>query len=100
MDSKTTALHSLYAICLSQAASLIFALITGSIPAVSWTQLVPMIAGGISGGIAGSAMLKKIHNSGVDMLFTIVLGIVTLLSLYNLLGFIMPFLHFANLLHN
>jgi uncharacterized membrane protein YfcA len=42
-----------------------------------------MITGGIGGGLIGSRIVKVISNEQVDRLFSAVLGLVILLSAYN-----------------
>ncbi|MDR2134101.1 MAG: TSUP family transporter [Treponema sp.] len=83
MDSKTTALHSLYAVFLSQAAGFLLVFAEGSVPPVNPVLVAAMIAGGISGGLIGSRIVKLISNDQVDGLFSVVLWLVILLSAYN-----------------
>jgi uncharacterized membrane protein YfcA len=84
MDAKTTALHSLYTIFLSQLASLILIAATGTIPPVLPASLIAMTAGGAAGGLAGSRIAGKLRNDQAEALFKIVLLLVILLSVYNL----------------
>jgi uncharacterized membrane protein YfcA len=83
MDSKTTALHSLYAIFLSQAAGLLLMFAEDGMPPVNPVFITAMVSGGIGGGLIGSRIVKVISNEQVDRLFTVVLGLVILLSAYN-----------------
>jgi uncharacterized membrane protein YfcA len=87
MDSKTTALHSLYIIFISQAASIIFAALSYKIPAISTVALIPLVLGGILGGILGSQIVKRIYNHQIDKLFFLVLVVVIVLSAHNLVKY-------------
>jgi uncharacterized membrane protein YfcA len=84
MDTKTTALHSLYTIFLSQLASLILTVAAGAIPPVGVPALLAMIAGGAGGGFAGSRIAGKFSNRQVDRLFMLALVAVLLLCAGNL----------------
>ena len=83
MDSKTCTLHSIYVIFLSQLASLILTLLSFSVPAVSFSLIAALSIGGITGGLAGSVISRKMKNEQVDTFFGIVLIIVMLLAAYN-----------------
>jgi uncharacterized membrane protein YfcA len=83
MDSKTAALHSLYTIFLSQAASFLLVFTESGIPPVNPFFIAAMVSGGIGGGLIGSRIVKVISNEQVDRLFSMVLGLVILLSAYN-----------------
>jgi uncharacterized membrane protein YfcA len=83
MDSKTAALHSLYTIFISQAAGFLFMFARGRIPPVSPVLVIAMVTGGIGGGLIGSRIVKIINNDQMDRLFSVVLGLVILLSAYN-----------------
>lgn len=88
MDSKTTALHSLYTILLSQLSSLALTVLTRSMPPVELSNLAAMIAGGVLGGLLGSAAVKKLAHNHVDKCFSVILVAVILLSIYNLTRYI------------
>jgi uncharacterized membrane protein YfcA len=83
MDSKNAALHSLYTIFLSQAASFLRMFAEGDMPPVNPFLVMAMITGGIGGGLIGSRVVKALSNDQVDRLFSVVLGLVILLSAYN-----------------
>jgi uncharacterized membrane protein YfcA len=87
MDSKTTALHSIYTIFLSQGASLILTVITRTVPLIEPGLLMAMISGGALGGLAGSRMVRAMSNKKVDILFSVLMALVMLLSAYNLIRF-------------
>ncbi|MDC7226773.1 MAG: sulfite exporter TauE/SafE family protein [Spirochaetales bacterium] len=84
MDSKTSALNSLFIIFFSQLASLIFTIAGGNIPEINVLVLAVMITGGISGAITGSAITKKLSNNQVDRLFIIVLILIIIISIKNI----------------
>jgi uncharacterized membrane protein YfcA len=83
MDSKTAALHSLYTIFLSQTASFLLMFAEGGIPPVNPLFVAAMVSGGIGGGLIGSRIVRALSNEQVDRLFSLVLGLVILLSAYN-----------------
>jgi uncharacterized membrane protein YfcA len=84
MDSKTAALHSLYTIFLSQAASFLLMFAEGGIPLVNPFFIAAMVSGGIGGGLIGSRIVRVLSNDQVDRLFSLVLTLVILLSAYNM----------------
>jgi uncharacterized membrane protein YfcA len=90
MDSKTTALHSLYAVFLSQLSSLALTVLTRSVPPLEPLNLAAMITGGVLGGLLGSAAVKKLAHHHVDKCFGAVLTAVLLISIYNLTRYIFP----------
>lgn len=91
MDTKQAALHSIYVIIFSQAASFVSSLAMQNVPAFDPVTLVVMVVGGVAGGFLGRAFNKKMSSRQVDMLFSILLAVITLISVYNLV-------HYASLL--
>ena len=91
MDTKQAALHSIYVIFFSQAASFVSSLAMQNVPAFGPVTLVVMVVGGVAGGFLGRAFNKKMSSRQVDMLFSILLAVITLISVYNLV-------HYASLL--
>ena len=87
MDAKTSALHSLFIIFLSQLASFIMTLVEG-IPPAPMTALAAMISGGVTGAVIGSYLVRLLRNEQVEKLFNIFMMVVIALSLYNLANFI------------
>jgi uncharacterized membrane protein YfcA len=88
MDSKTTALHSLYTIFLSQTASFLLMCAEGRIPSVNPVPVIAMVTGGVGGGLIGSRIVRILSNEQVDRLFSMVLWLVILLSAYNAVRFV------------
>lgn len=87
MDSKTAALNSLYIILFSQITSLASTLLGGSIPPFTWPALVSMVIGGVLGGFVGRAFSKRMSSHAVDVLFQILLIVITGISCYNLYSY-------------
>ena len=86
MDTKTSALHSLFVIFLSQLASLVLTAGTGTIPPVPPPVLCAMISGGVLGALIGSRLVRLLGNEQIDRLFNILMAVVAALSAYNLIG--------------
>jgi uncharacterized protein len=84
MDSKTAALNSIYIIFFSQLTNLIFTALSGSFPVFDPLVLSLMIGGGISGGLIGSQLSRKMSHRAVDRLFMAVMIIIIGLCSYNL----------------
>ena len=87
MDTKTSALHSLFVIFLSQLASFAITIIEG-IPPAPMIALATMIPGGVTGAIIGSWVVKLLRNEQIDRLFNTLMLAVIALSFYNLANFI------------
>ncbi|GHV42645.1 UPF0721 transmembrane protein [Spirochaetia bacterium] len=87
MDSKTVALHSLYTIFISQAASLLLEWGGKTAPTVSALYLAAMVSGGITGGLIGLRVMKTIGNDLIDRIFSVVLWVVMLLTAFNAIQF-------------
>ncbi len=83
MDTKTAAQNSLYIILFSQAASLLTALVTSSVPDFSWSVLLLMAAGGVGGGILGRVLHHRMKEEAVSRLFLWMMGLIILVSVYN-----------------
>lgn len=88
MDSKTSALNSIYIILFSQSASFISTLVTGSVPPFEPTTLAAMILGGVLGGFAGRSFSRRMSNKNVDTLFCVMLFAIVIISGYNFIQFI------------
>ena len=87
MQTKAAVENSLYIIFFSQIANLVTALVTGSVPEFSFGLLILMVFGGISGGVVGCALVKKIEDDTVDRLFMVLMGIIILINIYNIYKF-------------
>lgn len=87
MDTRTAAQNSLYIILLSQLASLIFALVTATVPEFPILLLALMIVCGIVGGIVGRRINKKIDTAAVDKLFVGLLVVIMCICVTNFIRF-------------
>ena len=58
-------------------------LVTRTVPAFRWQDLLLMITGGILGGVVGRLFSKKMNEKAVDILFIILMIIIILISTYN-----------------
>ena len=86
MDSKTAALTSLYIIFFSQAVSFISSLIEG-FPPFEAEMLIAMMVAAVLGATIGRTFSKKMSSHAVDVLFSWMLVIITLISIYNCIRF-------------
>ena len=87
MNAKEAAKNSLYIIIFSQLASLLLALGSGTVPEFQWINLISMIAGGISGAFVGSAISKRIDNTGVEKLLKVLLILIIIMDVYNVIKY-------------
>lgn len=87
MPPKAAASNSLYIIMISQLASLLWTAGTGEIPNVSPGLLVGMSVCGITGGMAGKKIQKRIEDDMVNKLFRLFLVIILGICIYNIVRF-------------
>ena len=83
MDSKTAAANSLYIIFFSQLCNLLATLCTNSVPPFRWPVLALMTAGGISGGVIGKRLNRKMDDQAVERLFIVLMAVIICIGLYN-----------------
>lgn len=83
MDTKTAAANSLYIILFSQITSLIATLVTHTVPELDIVTIVLMVVGGISGGMAGRVINKKMDNKAVEKLFIALMAVIIVIGLFN-----------------
>ena len=88
MNTKTAALNSLYMIFFAQTTSLIFTIVSSSIPETDFITLAVMIASGVVGGYIGRKINKKMSSRAVDVLFCFMLVTIVSISIYNLTRYI------------
>lgn len=88
MDTKTAALNSLYMIFFAQTASLLFTIISASVPNVDLFTLAVMILSGVAGGYIGRRINKKMSGKAVDFLFCCMLFIITCISIFNFIKYV------------
>ncbi len=84
MDTKSAATNSLYIILCSQAVSLLSSVLAGTVPDFRWPYLAVMVAGGIGGGVLGRGLNKHLETRTVDRLFTGLMAVIILISVYNI----------------
>ncbi len=84
MSPKAAASNSLYIIMLSQLASILWTAGTKELPNVSPVLLIGMSACGITGGMAGRKIQKKIEDNTVNKLFRLFLVIILGICVYNI----------------
>lgn len=93
MDTKTASQNSLYIILVSQIASIMMTFISGSVPSEFyqtgntsiWIMLVGMMICGVSGGIIGKKINKKLDTKKLDFLFVLLIYVILALSVYNMI---------------
>ena len=83
MDSKTAAVNSLYVIFFSQIANLLFTIICANVPQFDIISLVAMVIGGISGGLIGSDILKRLSGNGISKVFNVLLIVIIIICATN-----------------
>lgn len=83
METKQAALNSIYVIMFSQISSLLATLFGCNIPPVDMGILLLMILGGVSGGLVGCRLNRKIRSEAVDKLFMGLMGVIICISVYN-----------------
>lgn len=91
MDSKTAALNSIFIIFFSQLTNILLTVISGHVPNFTPIILICMILGGISGGLVGTALSKRMTNRHVDYLFITMTVIIIITSLFNFLKYLNQF---------
>lgn len=89
MDAKTAAKNSIYIILFSQAASVLSTILGGTVPAFDWLDLVFMAAGGVGGAILGAAISKRMNARHVEVLLKVLLVVITGISVYNTVKFLL-----------
>ena len=84
MDTKSAVQNSLYIIMISQIASLLYSVFTGNIPSFDFVHLILMIFGGISGGIVGRVIHKRISSKAAEKLLISMMTLIILISCFNI----------------
>ncbi len=83
MDTKTSALTSLYIIFFSQTVSLISNLVTGTVPSFEPLLLIIMMVCAVAGATIGRTISKKVDERAVDRMFLCMLVLIIAISIYN-----------------
>lgn len=87
MEVKEAAKNSIFIILFSQAASLISALSTKSVPEFLWYQLLLMVAGGIGGALLGNRLAKRMNNKAVERLLMGLMIVIIAINVYNVISY-------------
>lgn len=88
MSTKEAAQNSLYIIVFSQFTAIAISLLNfESIKGINILYLIIMVSAGITGGIIGRIISKKIDENKVSVLFIILLFAITIISVYNFIRF-------------
>ncbi len=87
MPTKVAAENSLYIIFFSQLASLLSTLLSGTVPTYQSGVLILMVIGGITGGVCGRAINKKIETKSVDQLFIVLMIVMIMINASNVYRF-------------
>ena len=87
MKSKTAAQASLFIIAFSQTASLVYTLVSGSVPDFSLIVLVGMCLMAVMGSVVGRKLSKRMDSSTIDRLYVFALLLIIAISLYNFARF-------------
>lgn len=88
MGTKQAAQNSLYIILYSQIASLIWTILTGTVPDCSLGLLLLMMCGGILGAAVGRKINRKIEETVVDKLFIGMMCVIIGINIFNIFQFI------------
>lgn len=87
LDTKNSALASLFIIFFSQLFSLISSLATRTVPTFEWPMLIMMMVCAVVGSTLGRMFSKKMDNKAVDKLFMALMAVIIALSVYNCVKF-------------
>ena len=87
LDTKSSALASLFVIFFSQVFSLVSSLVTRTIPPFQWPLLLMMMVCAVVGSTVGRMFSKKMDNKAVDKLFMVLMAVIIALSIYNCFKF-------------
>lgn len=83
METKVAVENSLYVILFSQTTSLLYTILTHTVPDFPALLLFLMPAGGIFGGICGRGINRKLESASIDILFMCLMIGIILICTYN-----------------
>ena len=83
LDTKSSAMASLFVIFFSQ----VFSLFTNTVPSFDWKMLILMMVSAVIGSTMGRMFSKKMDNKAVDKLFMALMAVIIALSIYNCFKF-------------
>ena len=84
MDTRTAAQNSLYIILISQLASLLRTILSGSIPQIAFAVLVGMVICGVAGSEVGGRINRKLSDRSATHLFEGAMLLVMGINIYNM----------------
>lgn len=85
-ETRDAARESILIIAFSQVASLVYTLLSGSVPAFDPLMLVAMATMAVAGSVAGKRIAARISSRGTDVLYALTLVVVMLLCARNFLA--------------
>lgn len=88
METKKAAQNSLYIILFSQITSLLHTLTAGNVPEFSFGLLILMVIGGITGGMCGRRINKRLASDVVERLFILLMVVIIFVNIYNIYRFL------------
>lgn len=83
MSTKQAAVNSILIILLSQIASLLMTVTTGTVPDFEWGNLAAMVSAGALGGFISARLHKKLTTELTDKLFIALLIVILGICIYN-----------------
>lgn len=83
MSTKQAAVNSILIILLSQIASLIMTIVSGTVPDFTWGNLLAMVSAGALGGFISARLHKKLSSELTDKLFIGLLIVIFIICVYN-----------------
>ncbi|MBQ6520486.1 MAG: sulfite exporter TauE/SafE family protein [Anaerolineaceae bacterium] len=83
MSTKQAAVNSILIILLSQTASLIMTIVSGTVPDFTWGNLLAMVSAGALGGFISARLHKKLSSELTDKLFIGLLIVIFIICVYN-----------------
>ncbi len=87
MDAKEAAKNSLFIIVISQLSSIATAIVTATVPAFSWLDMLSMVAGGIGGALVGAVITAHIDNRKVELVLKTLLLAMICVNFSNVIRF-------------
>ncbi len=81
---KTTAINSLFVICLSQLANLCYTMVTRTVPAFDVTTLALMCGGGVIGSLCGGNLRARLSDKNMGRLFMAILVLLMCINVFNI----------------
>lgn len=85
MSAKSASANSIFIIFFSQIASLLTTSWTTGFSSFDLDMIWYIVAGGVLGGIIGSALLTKVPNRFIEKVFTITVSLIILINVYNVI---------------